>query len=180
MNDEFNSSAEQPQQENPQQPQPQQNPYAPQYQQQNPYAQPSTFGQPQQSSYTQQYQQQTNPYAQQGYQPQQNPYNQQYQQPSYTAGYYQYNPAASVQSADTDGFAIASLITGIVGILTCCTFLPSILGLIFGIVSKAKYGKTRPGGVSTAGIILSVIGLLLSIFWLMVFTMGGGDPSQTI
>ena len=122
----------------------------------------------QQNSYAQQgYQQpQQNPYAQQGYQqPQQNPYAQQgYQQPTYTTGYYQYNPAMSVQTAENDGFAIASLILGIVGMITCCTFLPSLLGLIFGIVSKAKNDGTRPSGVSTAGIVLSVIGLIAGVF----------------
>lgn len=150
----------------------QQSPYAQQsYQQpqQNPYAQQS-YQQPQQP-YTQQgYQQPQQPYAQQGYQQMpQNPYQNGYQQPSYTTSYYQYNTAANVQQSENDLFAIASLVLGIVGIVTCCTFLPSILGLIFGIVSKAKNDGTRPTGVSTAGIILSVIGLLLSVFWLMVY-----------
>ena len=70
----------------------------------------------------------------------------------------------SVQTAENDGFAIASLILGIVGMITCCTFLPSLLGLIFGIVSKAKNDGTRPSGVSTAGIVLSVIGLIAGVF----------------
>lgn len=155
--------------------------------QQNPYAQPS-YGQPQQNPYVQQgYQQQNaytqqgygqaqqNPYAQQGYQ-QQNPYQNGYQQPSYTSGYYQYNPSINAAAtAENDGFAVASLILSIVGVLTCCTFVPSLLGLIFGIISKAKNDGTRPTGISTAGIILGVIGLLLSVFWLVVFL--GADAS---
>lgn len=146
----------------------QQNPYAQQSYQQSPYAQQNYQ---QQNPYAQQGYQQQNPYTQQGYQ-QQNPYQNGYQQPTYTttSSYYQYNPAVGVQpTAENDGFAVASLVLSIVGVITCCTFVPSILGLIFGIVSKTKNDGTRPTGVSTAGIILSVIGLLLSIFWLMVF-----------
>lgn len=144
--------------------------------QQNPYAQ-QNYQQPQQNPYAQQayQQQQQNPYAQQGYQqPQQNPYAQQ-GQPAYTTGYYQYNPSVNVTTAENDGFAVASLILSIVGIVTCCTFVPSLLGLIFGIVSKTKNDGTRPTGVSTAGIILGVIGLLLSVFWLFVFLGSGSN-----
>ena len=140
------------------------NPYAPS--QPSASAQP-VYGQPQQ-----------NPYAQPSYgQAQQNPYAQQgYQQPGYTSGYYQYNPSINAAAtAENDGFAVASLILSIVGVLTCCTFVPSLLGLIFGIISKAKNDGTRPTGISTAGIILGVIGLLLSVFWLVVFL--GADAS---
>lgn len=163
----------------------------------NPYAQQSypsqQYQQPQQGyaaqPAAQNYQ---HPYGQQGYaQPQQNqpanPYNQPnyqaaygaqgYQQP-YTAGYYQYAANASVQTAETDGFAIASLILGIVGLLTCCFPLPSLLGLIFGVVSKAKNDGTRPKGVSTWGIVLSVIGFLLSIFWMFVIFSGNGSGAS--
>lgn len=152
----------------------QQSPYAqPNYQQsqQNPYAQQS-YQQPQQSYAQQGYSQQQPPYAQQGYQPPQSPYQNGYRQPSYTTSPYQYSGTAAVPQGQTDWFAVASLVLGIVGIVTCCTFLPSILGLIFGIVSKVKNDGTRPTGVSTAGIICSVMGLLLSVFWLMVYLNG--------
>ncbi|MBQ4397475.1 MAG: DUF4190 domain-containing protein [Clostridia bacterium] len=181
--------------------QPQQNPYAQSEPQQNtyeqsyqptqsPYAQ-STQGQSQSNPYAQPaYQPQPNPYAQQpqsyqpqptsytqqqSYQAQSNPYVQQPQgQPNYAAGYYQYAPTGVSASAGNDGFAVASLILGIAGILTCCTFVPSLLGLIFGIISKTKNDGTRPTGLSTAGIILGVIGMLLSVFWMFVF-LGSGS-----
>ncbi|MDD6394969.1 MAG: DUF4190 domain-containing protein [Acutalibacteraceae bacterium] len=148
-----------------------------------------TFGQqpvqtevPQQNPYqpnAQGYQPQQNPYQPnaQGYQPQQNPYqpNAQGYQPqqdhTYSSGYYQYtpvNPAMVNAQNQTDGFAIASLILGITGICTCCTFIPAILGLIFGIVSKSTNDGTRPTGVSTAGIITSVVALLINIFFLVI------------
>ena len=134
-----------------------------------------TFGQqPVQTEVPQQ-----NPYQPnaQGYQPQQNPYqpNAQGYQPqqdhTYSSGYYQYtpvNPAMVNAQNQTDGFAIASLILGITGICTCCTFIPAILGLIFGIVSKSTNDGTRPTGVSTAGIITSVVALLINIFFLVI------------
>ena len=165
---------------------PQQNPYQPNAQgyqpQQNPY-QPNAQGyQPQQNPYqpnAQGYQPQQNPYQPnaQGYQPQQDPYqsNAQGYQPqqdhTYSSGYYQYtpvNPAMVNAQNQTDGFAIASLILGITGICTCCTFIPAILGLIFGIVSKSTNDGTRPTGVSTAGIITSVVALLINIFFLVI------------
>ena len=166
--------------------QPQQNPYAQSEPKQNtyeqsyqptqsPYAQP-TQGQPQSNPYAQPaYQPQPNPYTQQqSYQAQSNPYVQQPQgQPNYAAGYYQYAPTGVSPTAQNDGFAIASIILGIVGLLTCCTFVPSLLALIFGIISKAKNDGTRPTGVSTAGIITGAIGMLLSLFWLLVFFGSG-------
>ncbi len=150
-------------QPNPQGYQPQQNPYQqnPQgYQpQQNPYQQNPQGYQPQQNPYQQ------NPYQQnpQGYQPQQDH--------TYSTGYYQYtpvNPAMVNAQNQTDGFAIASLILGITGICTCCTFVPAILGIIFGIVSKTSNDGTRPTGVSTAGIITSVIALLINLFFMLI------------
>ena len=166
--------------------QPQQNPYAQSEPKQNTYEQSY---QPTQSPYAQstQGQSQSNPYAQPAYQPQPNPYTQQqsYQaqsnpyvqqpqgQPNYAAGYYQYAPTGVSPTAQNDGFAIASIILGIVGLLTCCTFVPSLLALIFGIISKAKNDGTRPTGVSTAGIITGAIGMLLSLFWLLVFFGSG-------
>ena len=126
-------------------------------------------GYPQQGYPQQGYPQQGSP--QQGYQQAQgNPYQ------SHTVGYYSYNPSAvpAMQvSQTTDGFAIASLICSIVGFVACCTFVPSILGTIFGIVSHAKNDGTRPTGVATAGIVCGVLGLLWNAFWTFIFYQGG-------
>jgi peptidyl-prolyl cis-trans isomerase B (cyclophilin B) len=59
-------------------------------------------------------------------------------------------------SAGTNGMAIASLV---------CAFLCSPLGLVFGLVAKSQI-KSRGGGgdgLATAGIILSVVFLILGI-----------------
>ncbi len=67
------------------------------------------------------------------------------------------------------GLAIASLVCGIVSIVFCCTSwiggLVGIAGLITGILAKSK--RQGGSGMSTAGIICSVIGILLSIIMLV-------------
>lgn len=139
-------------------------PQMPQYQQ--PQAQ--QYQQPQMPQYQQpqmpQYQQ---PQAQQ-YQPSQTP------QPYNQQTYYQYapvNPAVVSQQNTADGFAVASLICGIVGLLSCCTFIPSLLAVIFGAISKVKNDGSRPTGMSTAGLILGIIGMIISVLWVaaMIF-----------
>lgn len=84
----------------------------------------------------------------------------QQQQPGYIAPYY---PPPAAQSAG-NGFAITSLILGIVSLLTSCSlFLAApcaVIGLIMGIVGRTK----GAGGMAVAGIVLSVVGLVFSIF----------------
>ncbi len=122
--------------------------------QQQPYQQPQ-YQQPQyqQPQYQQpQYQQ---PYQQPQYQ----------QQPINQQPYYQYapvDPSMVSQQNTSDGFAIASLICSIVGFAACCTVVPSLLAIIFAAISKAKNDGTRPTGVSTAGLILGIIGLIMN------------------
>ncbi len=63
-----------------------------------------------------------------------------------------------------NGFGITGLVLGILS-LVCITLLPPIgiiLG-IFGIVFSAVQQKRTPTGVGTAGLITSIIGLILSI-----------------
>lgn len=128
---------------------------------------------PQMPQYQQpQYQQ---PQAQQYQQPQMPQYQQpQMPQPINQQPYYQYapvNPAVVSQQNTADGFAVASLICGIVGLLSCCTFIPSLLAVIFGAISKVKNDGSRPTGMSTAGLILGIIGMIISVLWVaaMIF-----------
>ena len=59
--------------------------------------------------------------------------------------------------------AVASLVLGIIGLVLCHTFFFSlpcqIIGLILGILAK----RQRAGGMATAGIVLSCVGLALSM-----------------
>lgn len=67
-------------------------------------------------------------------------------------------------------FAIASLILGIVSFF-CCGTICSILGIIFGIISKQRQKENN--GMATAGIVLSIIALVLGIvFSIIAFATG--------
>ena len=111
----------------------------------------------QQPDYTQQYNQQP---QQPDYAQQYNQQPQQYNEPYYNQQYPQYNEPLNDNSR---GFAIASLVLGIISFF-CCGSICSILGLIFGIISKKR--KSENNGMATAGIVLSIIALVL---WLIYF-----------
>lgn len=93
------------------------------------------------------------------------------QQQGYAAPYY---PPPAVQSAPGNGFAVASLILGIVALITSCSLVLSIpcgiIGLILGIVGKAK----GAGGMAVAGIVLSVLALLFTIFFIVCIVVADG------
>lgn len=100
------------------------------------------------------------------------------QPPSFYAGYppaYYYGVPPTSPSAQpaAQGFAIASLVLGIVSvasslIFTIVSLLCGILGLIFGIVDKNK-GKNS---LSTAGIVLSSIGIaIVVIAWIFLLVL---------
>ncbi len=134
--------------------------------------------QPQQQQYQQPYQQNYN-YNQQNL-------NQQgYVPPQHGGyGYQQYMPYPQQPS---QGMAVASLVIGIVSILLAAVtaFLPflailPIIGIILGAVHKSKHlpiGK----GMSTAGIITSIAGLVLPIVFFILFIVllfsFGNDPT---
>jgi hypothetical protein len=114
---------------------------------QNPYGQPpyaqNPYGQP--------------PYAQNPYS--QNPYGQNpYGQPGYGYGH----------TAQTNGFAIASLCCSIGAVLLIG--VPALLGVIFGFVGRSQIarsnGTQKGGGLALAGII---IGLAVLAFWILLF-----------
>ena len=76
-------------------------------------------------------------------------------------------------TSSNEGLGTASLVIGIIALIlsfTCIIFLPiflvvplSLVGLILGIVNKAKHGK------KIAGIILNVIAFILSIIMVVLF-----------
>ncbi len=83
----------------------------------------------------------------------------------YTAPY----PAPANQG---QGKAIASLVLGIVCIVFSINFflgLPcAVIGLVLGILAK----RQRAGGMATAGIVLSCIGLVFSLMIVALFLIG--------
>ena len=69
--------------------------------------------------------------------------------------------AAGPQPAKTNGFAVASLV---LGIIPCCT---GVLAIVFGFIAKNQIknsGGTQTGdGMATAGIILGFVWIALYI-----------------
>lgn len=63
------------------------------------------------------------------------------------------------------GFIIASLILGIVACVLCWYSPTSIIGVgtsIVGLIFAVKFGKAYPSNMSTAALILNIVGLSLS------------------
>jgi hypothetical protein len=88
-------------------------------------------------------------------------------EPDPTTSTYATQPAAPsgiVQYGATNGFAIASLVLGIVG-LTSVPLIPSVLALIFGYKGKRQIdrsgGAEQGRGLAVAGIILGWIGTVV-------------------
>lgn len=97
-----------------------------------------------------------------------------YEQPSYDNNGYnvnQYNNQSypqygePVQQNNSKGFAIASLVLGILSVVCCCAdylaLIMSVLALVFGFLSIKKQEASK--SLAIAGMILGGIGLLLFI-----------------
>lgn len=78
------------------------------------------------------------------------------------------DPSAMIAKNTTDhGYAVTSLILGIIGLVTCCCYgvtavVLGVIGLILGILSR-KHGNNE--GISLAGVIISAISLGLGLIF---------------
>lgn len=102
---------------------------------------------------------QNNQYNQQYDQQYNQQYDQQYNQP------YQYPQYQEQPEQPGRNFAIASLVLGIVSFF-CCGTICSILGIIFGVISKQRQKENN--SMATAGIVLSIITLVLGIIFTII------------
>lgn len=157
MNENFNNNFENNQQ-NPQQP----------------YNQP--YNQNPQQQYTQNPQQPYNQQYNQNPQYQQYGQNQQYTQPPYNTQPPQYAQPMSpydyttpIQKDNSKGFAIASFVLSIVS-LFCCGSVCSILGLIFGFISRSRKKENNP--LALAGIIISIVALAFWAVYIILIATG--------
>jgi Domain of unknown function (DUF4190) len=78
----------------------------------------------------------------------------------------------------TNGLAIAAVVMGIAGVLSAWALLPSILALVFGLVSHSQIkhaaGIQDGRALAIAGTVLGGVGLLVGLIWLLVFISFGG------
>ncbi|MCW3036319.1 MAG: hypothetical protein JWM17_1631 [Actinobacteria bacterium] len=67
---------------------------------------------------------------------------------------------------------------GISGVLSAWLLLPSILAVVFGLVShsqiKRSAGMQEGRGLAIAGLVLGADGLLVGLIWVLVFVSFGG------
>ncbi|NUT38058.1 MAG: DUF4190 domain-containing protein [Hamadaea sp.] len=118
-----------------------------------------------------------NPYDPYAQQPQQAQYSQPYGQQQYAYG--------TAPSGKTNGMSIASLATGITGLLLCICYgiglIPGALGLVFGFIGlkQIKERGENGRGMAIAGAITGGIAILLSIgFWILVAIGISMDPDS--
>jgi len=88
-------------------------------------------------------------------------------------------PHARGGAPKTSGLAIASLVCGIVSSFLCCYGMPtSIAAIVMGVAAKkniaASRGSVTGGGMATAGIILGVVWLVLSLLFIVLIVVGEG------
>ncbi|QXJ23043.1 DUF4190 domain-containing protein [Actinomadura graeca] len=114
------------------------------------------------------------------------PYGQYQQQPSVQHHYYGGGPPVVPRN---NGMAVASMVLGIIGVLTCGGVVFSVGAIIFGHVAQGQIRRSGEGGggMATAGLILgyifAVIGLL---YWIVIVGIYGAaiwsinnDPSTS-
>ncbi|TDD68543.1 DUF4190 domain-containing protein [Actinomadura darangshiensis] len=113
------------------------------------------------------------PYDPYGY-GQQDPYGQHYSQPPAVQHHY-YGGGPPVVPRN-NGMAVASMVLGIIGFVTCGVVIFSVGAVIFGHVAQSQIKRTGEGGhgMAVAGLILgyffAVLGL---IYWIVVVGIYG-------
>jgi hypothetical protein len=75
--------------------------------------------------------------------------------------------------------AIASLVCGILGLVTCCAIVPSAVAVVLGGValSTIRLGQAHGRGLAIAGIVLGIAGLIVgALFWIFAATSPALSP----
>lgn len=92
-------------------------------------------------------------------------------------------PAGQVfQPLQTSGFAVASLVLSIVGLVFgCCSFgVPSLLAVIFGHLGLAqtRSGRRAGNGMAVAGLVMGYIFVVPAALFSIWFVIAGGMASM--
>lgn len=97
------------------------------------------------------------------------------------------SPRPTPVAPPRNGAATASLVLGIVSVVTSVLFLPAVVGLVLGIVGVGRARRTAPAtgtGRAVAGIVLSAVSLLVGM-WIVSALVGDdgaglADTPQTV
>ncbi|MCI9337269.1 MAG: DUF4190 domain-containing protein [Lachnospiraceae bacterium] len=95
------------------------------------------------------------------------------------SNYQDYTSKIPYQSTDdygaesgANGLQIAGLVCGILAICSCCCYgLPAVIFGIAGIICAAMGNRTSKNGIGTAGMVCSVIGLILGVIAVVYYAM---------
>lgn len=87
------------------------------------------------------------------------------------SGPIQYREDEVISKQNNDGFAIASLIFGILSLVLfciCVNYIFAILAIVFGVIHLVK-NKESGKGMAIAGIITSIISIVIAIVFAIIF-----------
>ena len=79
--------------------------------------------------------------------------------------------------------AIISLVTGILGVIPCCwgLFIFSIAAAVLGFLGQKEIresgGAKKGGGLAKAGLILGIVGLVISVLYWVLYGAGVFDST---
>lgn len=81
-----------------------------------------------------------------------------------------YDPYAAPPSPGTSGMAIGALVTSLLGLPLCFCFIPSLVGIVLGVVAMTETKRTgKEGhGMALAAVIVGAITLVLGILILII------------
>jgi len=84
--------------------------------------------------------------------------------------YNPYDPYAAPPSPGTSGMAIGALVTSLLGLPLCFCFIPSLVGIVLGVVAMTETKRTgKEGhGMALAAVIVGAITLALGIVILII------------
>lgn len=88
----------------------------------------------------------------------------------------------SYPAQKTNSYAMAGLIFGILAFLCCCKVLFGTLGIIFSLIGLSQinqYPQSYEGrGIAIAGLVLSILSLLLAFLFVMIALATGSFPAN--
>lgn len=87
-----------------------------------------------------------------------------------------YGQAAAEKSGQPGGLAITSFVFGVLSILSCCIGIGAVFGLIAVILGGISLAKKKGKGLSIAGVITGILGMVFSIV-VIVVAIAGADAS---
>ena len=110
----------------------------------------------------------------------------QYGQPQYGAQPYGSQPYGTGPTrSPSNGFGITALVLGILALLLGVVLVGALFGvaaIVFGFLcrARARRGEATNGGMAVAGIILGIVGILVSIFVVVSISNLFGEEFSTL